>query len=118
MVYRPWADLAIPAPAARYTIERRYFQGTHDATVYLGERVAIQQSSDVFVVPTCPPQHMFHEALMRDCASRSSAGTPWRSHVHSGQSYEDDLLPLLAPAPVLSEEAAVCFSFCFSFGSP
>jgi hypothetical protein len=119
-VYRPWAAFPIPALAAQYTAERRYFLGTYGAVVYLGERVAIQHSSDTFVVPAPPPRHMFHDALQRDRAGGPSRGTPWRSHVLLEQSYEEDLLPLLAPAPVPSEEAAVCFySFSLSFlGSP
>ncbi|XP_021715340.1 uncharacterized protein LOC110683296 [Chenopodium quinoa] len=44
--------------------------------------------------------------MLLNLSERSPAGTPWRSHASSGRCYEEDLLPLLAPTPVLSDEAA------------
>ena len=117
MVYRPWGGWTVPGLAAQYSAERRYFLGTYGAVAYLGERVARQHSSDVFVVPAAPPRHMFDEARLSSMSE--GAGTPWRSHVILGRCYAEELLPLLAPAPVPAEDVRVRFlAFYFSLSSP
>ncbi|XP_021773383.1 uncharacterized protein LOC110737331 [Chenopodium quinoa] len=103
--YRSWIGLVVPGLAAQYTAERRYFLGTYGAVAYLGERVAIQHSSDTFVVPVPPPRHMFNAARLVSMLER--AGTPWRSYKILGWCYEEELLPLLALVPVLAEEVAL-----------
>ena len=105
MLYRPWVGLVVLGLAAHYTAERRYFLETYGAIAYLGERVAIQHSSDTFVVPAPPPRHMFNAARLVSMSER--AGTPWRSYTIPGRCYEEELLPFLALVPVLAEEVAV-----------
>ena len=73
--------------------------------MYLGERVARHHSSDIFVVPAPPPRHMFDERELSSMAEES--GSLWRSHVILGRSYAEELLPLLAPAPVPAEDVRV-----------
>ena len=105
MLYRPWVDLAVPGLAAQYTAEHRYFLGTYGAIAYLGEKVAIQHSSDTFVVPAPPRHHMFNAARLVSMSER--AGTPWLSYTIPRRCYEEELLSLLAPVPVPAKEVAV-----------
>ncbi|XP_021744994.1 uncharacterized protein LOC110710960 [Chenopodium quinoa] len=113
----PWGGWTDPGLAAQYSAERRYFLGTYGAIAYLGERVARQHSSDVFVVPSAPPRHMFDDAWLLSMSE--GAGTPWRFYVIPGQCYDEELLPLLAPAPVPAEDVRVkFFSFYFPLSSP
>ena len=111
MVYRPWGGWTVPGLAAQYSAERRYFLGTYGAVAYLGERVARQHSSDVFVVPAAPPRHMFDEAWLSSMSE--GAGTPWRSYTIPGRCYAEELLPLLALAPVPAEDVRVRFSVLY-----
>ena len=117
MVYRPWVGWTVPGLATQYFAERRYLLGTYGAAAYLGERVAIQHSSDTFVVPAPPPRHMFNAARLLSMSE--GAGTPWRSYTIPGRCYGEELLPLLAPVPVPAEDVAIrFFSFYLSLSSP